>query len=258
MRQLLIPHSMLLLALLLSACTRDVGISTVVDDAEGLRPGDKVYLAAREVGTVTSVATSEQTPGVTIELGLYPEHAELVQSNAVAYVPLKSPPSVVLLNPAEAAPPVEPGAHLKGLSPLGAVVWQANDAAAAATALVDQFTRQMEDYFESDDWARTRANIDAEIAGLAEDSKHAADRVVEELQQLLEGISEAAPRRAETLDEDTAAIEREIDRLDAEGHHDLAASRRRLLKQVEAWTPPATASPDTSTAPETATEPRQS
>lgn len=246
---------MLLLALLLSACTRDVRISTVVDDAEGLRPGDKVYLADREVGSVKSIALAEQTPGVTIELGLYPEHAELVQANAVAYVPLKSPPSVVLLNPSEPAAPVAPGAHLKGLSPLGAVVWQANDAAAAASDLIDQFTRQMEDYFDSEDWARTRAQIDAEIAGLAEDSRDAAERIVEEFRQLLESISEDAPRRTETLDEDVAAIEREIDRLDEEGHKDLAASLRRLLEQIEALAPP---EPRTSIRPDPTTEPRKS
>jgi ABC-type transporter Mla subunit MlaD len=223
--------------LLLAACTRDVAVSTVLEDPGGLRRGDKVYLAAREVGSVESIGVAEQTPGFTVELALYPEHAELVQSNAVAHVPLKSPPSVVLINPTETAEPVAPGGHLRGLSPLGAAVWQAHDAAAAASDFIDLFAQELDGYFESEDWARTRAQIDAEIAQLAADSREAAHRVAEELRLLLESIREDARDGANALGEEVAAIEERIARLEVEGHEALVASLRRLLDQIEAMAP---------------------
>ena len=122
MCQLFVRNLLATSLLLLTACTYDVPVSTVLEDTGGLRPGDKVYLATREVGTVESIGAAARTPGSTVELALYPEHAELVQSNAVAYVPLKSPPSVVLINPTETAAPVAPGGRLRGLSPLEAAV----------------------------------------------------------------------------------------------------------------------------------------
>lgn len=234
MCQLFVRNLLVPVLLLLSACTREVAVSTVLDDTGGLRPGDKVYLAAREVGSVESIGVTELTPGFTVELALYPEHAELVQSNAVAYVPLKSPPSVVLINPTETAAPVAPGAHLKGLSPLGAVVWQAHDAAVAASDFIDQFAREVDGYFESEDWSRTRAQIDAEIAELAADSRDAAYRVVEELRLLFESIRDDASEGAVALKKDVAAIEEHIARLEAEGHNELAASLRRLLDRIKA------------------------
>lgn len=238
MRRQLVCNLLVTAMLLLSGCSRDVAVSTVLEDTGGLRPGDKVYLAAREVGSVESVQVTEQTPGLTVELALYPEHAELVQSNAVAYVPLKSPPSVVLINPAEPAPPVAPGGRLKGLSPLEAVVWQAHDAAVSASEAIDQFAREIDRYFESEDWARTRAQIDAELEALAADSRDAADRVVEELRALIDSITEGPAKSRDERDADVAAIERHIASLEADGHKELAASLRRLLDRIEAMAPP--------------------
>jgi hypothetical protein len=220
--------------LLLSACAREVPVSTVFTDAGGLRPGDKVYLAAREVGSVQRIAATEEIPGYTVEIALYPNHAELVQANAVAYVPLKSPPTVVLVNPTEPAAPVAPGARLRGLTPLEAAVWQAHDAALAASAFIDQLARDIDRYFDSDDWARTRAEIDAEIAKLAADSRTAAERVVEELRLLFESIRDGAPAAGDTLEAEVAAIEAHIARLEAQGHEELVASLRRLLDRLEA------------------------
>jgi len=237
MCQLFVRNLLATSLVLLSACTQDVAVSTVLEDTGGLRPGDKVYLAAREVGSVERIGVAEQTTGFTVELALYPEHAELVQSNAVAHVPLKSPPSVVLINPTEPAARVAPGGRLRGLSPLEAAVWQAHDAAVAASDFIDQFAREIDRYFEGDDWARTRAQIDAELAELAADSREAADRVVEELRLLLESIREDARAGAHALEAEVAAIEQHIARLEAEGHEELVTSLRRLLDQIEAMAP---------------------
>jgi hypothetical protein len=236
--------SFLLIALLaLSACSRDLAISTVLEESGGLRAGDKVYLEAREVGSVASVAQSEGAPGVVVSIGLYPEHAELVQSNAVAYVPLQSPPSVTLVNPLVPAAPVAAGAHLKGLSPLQAALWQVGETATAASAFLDGFARDVDRYFESERWAETQVQIDSAIAELAEESTEAAERIVGELEALFEATREEAAAGAQALEDETAAVEAEIRRLQAEGHAELAASLRRLLAQLEALAPP----PETTT-----------
>lgn len=245
MRQLFVPHLLVAWAVLLSACTRDVSVSTVLEDTGGLRPGDRVYLASREVGSVDTIQMTGPAPGFTVEFGLYPEHAELIQANAVAYVPLESPPKLVLLNPTEKAAPVAPGGRLKGLSPLEAVIWQATDAAAAASDFMEQFAREVESYFESEDWAEARAQIDAEIAELADDSRATAERIVLELQRLIESIKEDAADGARALKEDTSAIEGDIARLEAEGHEQLAAALRRLFGQLEAMDPRRMQAPET-------------
>jgi len=63
MRKAFVYQLLLVWLLLLSACSRDVMVSTVLQDTGGLRPGDKVYLASREVGSVERIRVTEQTPG---------------------------------------------------------------------------------------------------------------------------------------------------------------------------------------------------
>ena len=99
------------------------------------------------------------------------------------------------------------------------------------------FALELDGYFESEDWARTRDQIDAEIAQLAADSREAAHRVAEELRLLLESIREDARDGAHALEEEVAAIEQRIARLEVEGHEALVTSLRRLLDQIEAMAP---------------------
>ena len=184
----LIRHLILVCLILLSACARDLTVSTVLDDTGGLRPGDKVYLASAEVGAVDRIEVTEMGPGFTVDFHLYPEHAGLVQSNAVAHVPLKSPPTLVLLNPTDPAPAVAPGGRLKGLSPLGVAIWQANEAAAAASDVMEEFAQEIDDYLESEEYSRTRDEIDAEVSRLVAESKAAAERIAEEFRLLAESL----------------------------------------------------------------------
>jgi len=237
--------------LLLSACSRDIAVSTVLDDTGGLRPGDKVYLASREVGSVDSVEATKQAPGFTVEFSLYPEHAELIQTNALAYVPLKSPPMLVLLNPTEPAAPVAAGTRLKGLSPFGAAIWQASDAAAAVSDFMEQFAQEVDSYFRSEDWARTRAQIDQEIAELTADSKAAAERIMEEFQRLIELLSQQTAGGAHAARQQVTAIEADIDRLEAQGHGEFATSLRRLLEQIKAMAPSEKSQPAGNETPDT-------
>jgi hypothetical protein len=237
MRKAFVYQLLLVWLLLLSACSRDVMVSTVLQDTGGLRPGDKVYLASREVGSVERIRVTEQTPGFTVEFALYPEHAELVQANAVAYLPLKSPPMLMLLNSYERMAPVAPGGRLKGLSPLEAAIWQANDAAVAASDFLEQLGQQVDGYFQSEDWAKTRAQIDAGISKLAADSEATAERIAEDLRLLIESLAENAATGTQALEESATEIEAEIARLEAEGREELANSLRRLLRQIEALEP---------------------
>jgi ABC-type transporter Mla subunit MlaD len=213
-------------------------VSTVLDDSGGLRPGDRVYLDSREVGSVTGVTAAAKTPGFTIEFGLYPEHAELVQANAIAYIPLKSPPMVVLENPVEEADPVAPNGRLRGLSPMEAAVWQANEAADSASEFMAAFARKIDRYFESEDWQETRAEIDAGMEELATESRTAADRIADAFRELVDTLNEAAARGSATLEDEVAGIEHDIAKLKADGHEELAASLQRLLDRIESMAPP--------------------
>ena len=227
-----IPCAVLLL--LLSGCSRDIGVSTVLEDTAGLRVGDKVFLDAREVGRVDRIEPAGQTPGFVVEFGLYEEHAELVQENAVTYVPLESPPRLVLVNPAEPALAVTAGGRLKGLSPLDLVIWQIQDAAGHASSLMEELALSIDSYLESEEWRETRADIDREISSIADRSRTAAERVAGELQALVESLAKTAENRAGELGEELSRIESEIDRLEAEGYEELAAALHRMHKQVEA------------------------
>jgi len=232
-RQTFLSCLLLLTPLLLPGCSRDVMVSTVLEDSAGLRPGDKVYLESGEVGFVDSIEVTEQTPGFTIDIGLYPQHAELIQEDAVAYVPPEGPPMLRLLNPSEPAAPVAPGDRLKGLTPLELAIWQVSDAAGRASSLVEALALRIDHYFDSEDWEQTRAEIDDEISGLATSSRTTAERVAEELQALVESLTEQAADSASELSEEVARIEAEIARLQAEGHEELADSLRRLLDSIE-------------------------
>ena len=238
MRGSLFGCMVLAVLLLLSGCSRGVAVSTVLEDSAGLRAGDKVYLDAREVGAVGSIEANGQTPGFTVEIDLDPAHAELVQRNAIAYVPPESPPMLVLLNPSELAPPVTPGDRIKGLTPLELAIWQVSDVAGQASSLMEALALRIDSYFESEDWAQTRAEIDEEISGLAADSRASAERVAEELQGLIESISETATDSASRLGEEVADIEEEIARLEREGYAELAESLRRLLDRIETMAQP--------------------
>jgi ABC-type transporter Mla subunit MlaD len=224
--------------LLLAGCSRDVPVSTVLEETGGLRAGDKVYLDGREVGSIDSIETAGQTPGVAIDISLYPEHAVLVQEDAVAYVPLESPPMLRLVNPAKTAPPVAPGGRLKGLSALELTIWQVSDAAGQASSLMEALALRIDDYFESEEWRQARAQLDTEMSELAASSKATAERVAEELAQLIESLTEAAADRADEVGEEITRIKKEIRRLEAEGHEELAESLRRLLERVEEMAQP--------------------
>jgi ABC-type transporter Mla subunit MlaD len=228
-----IRHLPLILLCLLSACSRDVTVSTVLAETGGIRPGDVVYLESLAVGVVDSIQVAEQTPGFTVGISLSPEHAELIRKNAVAYVPLTSPPRLKLLNPTEVAPAVLPGDRLKGLSPLEVAVWQAGDAATAAGELAESFARQIDAYFESEEWERARAQFELQIEALAAESHGAAERSFEALEELMASIAGAAAESADRLNEDVSAIEESIAELEAHGQEKLAASLRRLLEQIE-------------------------
>ena len=114
-----------------------------------------------------------------------------------------------------------PGGRLKGLSPLEAAIWQAGDAATAASDFLELLRQKVDGYIQSEDWALTGAQIDAEISELATNSEATAERIVEEVRLLIESLTEDA----------AAEIEAEIARLEAEGREELATSLRRLLKQ---------------------------
>ena len=231
-------HSVLLTTvLLLSACSRDVVVSTDLPDSGDLRPGDGVFLAERRLGTVRAIKATDQPPRAAVEIGLAPEHAALVQSNAVAYLALEGPPSLVLMNPTAAANPVAPGDRLRGLTPLEATIWRAGTAAEAVSGIVDQVSSKIVDYLQSDEWAQTQAEIDAEIARLASDSRQAAQSVVDELQALFDTINDRAADGAQKLADELTAIEAEINRLEAEGHDRLADALRRLRERIEALGP---------------------
>ncbi len=234
MRRRFLDGLILVALLLLSGCSRDVTLSTVLEAPEGLRPGDGVYLETREVGSVDEVEVAEQVPGYVIEFSLEPALAPLVQNNAVAYVPVEGPPMLVILNPSETAEPVASGGRLKGLTPLELAIWQVSDAVGRASSLMDVMTDRIESYFESEDWHQTRADIDEEIAGLAASSRSTAERVVTELEGLIESATETAADTSNELGGDIARIEKEIDRLAAEGHSELADSLRRLLERIDA------------------------
>ena len=230
----------LTLLLLLTGCSRSVSVSTVLEETGGLRAGDKVYLEAREVGVIDGIEAAGQTPGFALAISLYPEHAELVQEDAVAYVPPEGPPMLVLVNPAETAPSVAAGGRLKGLSPLELTIWQVSDAAAQASSLMEALALRIDDYFESEEWQQARVQLDKEMSELAASSRATAERVVEELEQLIKSLTETAADRAEEVSEEMVRIEEEIRRLEAEGHEELAASLRRLLERLEQMAEPET------------------
>ena len=238
MRSSLFGCLVLAVLLLLSGCSRGIAVSTVLEDSAGLRPGDRVYLDARDVGAVESIEATGRTPGHTVGITLDPAHAELVQRNAVAYVPPESPPMLVLLNPSEMAPPVVAGDRIKGLTPLELAIWQVSDVAGRASSLMEALALRIDSYFESEDWAQTRSEIDEEISGLTADSRATAERVAEELQGLIESMAETATDSASRLGEEVADIEAEIARLETEGHEKLAESLRRLLARIETMAQP--------------------
>ena len=78
---------------------------------------------------------------------------------------------------------------------------------------------------------------EAEIAELAEESRAATDRIVDELESLFRSIQEEAGEAARTMEDEIAAIEEHIAELEAEGHEDLAAALRRLLERIEGMAP---------------------
>lgn len=223
--------------LLLSACSRDVVISTELPVGANLRPGDTVVLDERELGTVSAIEVTPESNGMTVEISLHPEYAELVQSNAVAFASLEGPPALVLANPSETAAAVASGTRLRGLSAFEAAIWSAGNAAEVFSGIIDQFGQSIINYLESDEWAQTQSEIDAEIAKLAADSQRAAESVAEELKDLFDSINDRAAENAQLLADELTTIKEEIERLEAEGHEQLVAALRRLLEQIEALTP---------------------
>ena len=232
-RRILLRCLALVPLLLLSACSRDITVTTVLEDPDGLLPGDKVYLDSREVGSIDGIEIAELTPGFMIEIGLNPAPAVLVQKNAVAYVPPEGPPRLVIVNPTETAEPVGSGDRLKGLTPLELAFWQVSDVAGWVSSLMETLAVRIDSYFASEDWQQTRAEIDEEIADLAESSSATAERVAEELQALVESMTETAAGSASELNADIARIEADIVRLEIQGHEELASLLHRLLEQIE-------------------------
>ncbi|MEM1436847.1 MAG: MlaD family protein [Pseudomonadota bacterium] len=243
MNQSIIRSLLLAILLLQTACSRDLSVSTVLPASSSLRPGDKVYLADQEVGTVRAIEVSEATSGIAVTIDIEAEQAQRVQSNAVAYTALEGQPALVLSNPSEPADPVAPGGRLRGLSPLEAALWRGGDAAQIVAGIVDQFGRKVADYLKGEEWTQAQAEVEAEIAGLADDSRQAAETVLDTVGALFDTVGDRAAEGANLLADELASIRTEIERLEVEGHEQLATALRRLLERLEKIAQPEAQSP---------------
>lgn len=230
------PLAIVALFVLLTACGREITLSAVFDTPAGLDAGSAVYLGDAQVGEVArlTVAGGETRA----EVSLDPDLTGALRSGSAALLARRDGRTVIeLYNYRPGNEPLKDGGELVGLnSSLEFAAWQAGEALDTGRQTMDEMSRSVTEYFESDAWQRQKENMNRQMEALSEELGRAYDRTDRAYRDFLadlENESEGARERArESYAELARRLREQITRLREEGNESIVAPLQRLLEDL--------------------------
>lgn len=231
-----VPLAVIALVVLLTACGREMTLSVVFDTPAGLDAGSAVYLGDAQVGEVSrlTVAGGETRA----EVSLDPDRIGTLRSGSAALLARRDGRTVIeLYNYRPGTEPLKDGGELVGLNnSLEFAAWQAGEALDTGRQTMDEMSRSVTEYFESDAWQRQKENMNRQMEGLSEELGRAyerTDRAYQDFMTDLENESEGARERArESYAELARRLREQIARLREEGNERIVEPLQRLLEDL--------------------------
>lgn len=223
-------------ALLLTACSEQMGVSVTFEDAVPLEAGTPVYFNNIEVGEVTdSTITGEL---MKVELSLDPELVAGLNSGSAALLAEQDGQRAIMLyNYRPGKEPIHADGELIGLNDsLELAAWRTGEALDTGKESVDEMTRSVTAYFESEEWQRKKEQMNQRMEDLKSElgeTYERTNRAYQEFMSDLESQSEAARERAEkSYAELSEKLREDIARLKAEGNEKLVEPLLKLLEDL--------------------------
>ena len=225
-----------LLAVLLSACSRDISVSVTFEGAGPLKTGAPVYFNDVQIGEVAdSTITGDLMKA---DLSLDPELAAGLKSGSAALLGARDgQPVVTLYNYRPGREPLQSGGELIGLNdPLELAAWRTGEALDTGSQSMEEVTRSMTEYFESEEWQQRKEEMNRRMEALQSElgrTYEETNRAYNEFLEDLESQSEAARERAqESYSRLTERLRQDIARLKEQGNEELVEPLMRLLEDL--------------------------
>lgn len=228
--------SVLILAGVLVACGRGMSVSVTFEDAGVMAPGMPVFLSGVQVGEVDRSTLSGDLTEV--ELSLEPDLVAGLSTGSAALLSTHDGESAILLyNYRPGDEKLQDGGELIGLhNAFEAAAWRTGEVLDTGKRSVDEMTRSMTEYFQSEEWQKQKEDMNRQMEQLKDDLGQTYEETNESYRKFLENLesdSEAARERAEELYSRLAEQLREdIARLKEQGDENLVEPLLQLLDQL--------------------------
>lgn len=226
----------LVLAMVLSGCSRGMSVSTSFDNNADLETGTPVYLGDVEIGEVASLTTAGTLTEA--ELSLDPDLATGLSNGSAALLTTRDGRTVIqLYNYRPGNEPLREGDSLVGLNnALEYAAWQAGEALDTGKQSMDDMAASVSEYFQSEEWRQRKERMNQRLQGLKEDLGQAyedTDKAYRQFLEDLESDSAAARERArQSYAELAQKLREQMARLKEQGNENLVAPLQKLLEDL--------------------------
>lgn len=224
------------LAILLIACARDMSLSATFAAPTGLAAGSPVYLGDARVGEVARLTTAggATRAEITVDPGL----TGALRHGSAALITNRGGRTVLeLYNYRPADKPLENGDTLVALNnTLELAGWQAGEALDTGRRSVEELSRSINDYFESDQWRQQKDLMNRQMEGLEEELGRSYEETRQAYQEFIKDLENESDAARERARESYRALARQlrdrIARLREEGNERFVAPLQRLLEDL--------------------------
>lgn len=224
------------LGAVLAGCGQDMTVSVTFEQAGGIESGTPVYWSDVEIGEVSGSTTTGDL--VKVELSLDPELAAGLNSGSAALLDThEGGPAIRLYNYRSGSEPLQGDGELIGLNDsFELAAWRTGEALEAGKQTMDEMTRSVTEYFESEEWRRQKDRMNQSMENMKEElgrTYEETNKAYREFLEDLESESAAARKRAEeSYAELVERLREDIARLKEQGNEKIVEPLLRLLEDL--------------------------
>lgn len=236
MKSLLKTAGVVLLAVMLAACARDMNLTATFAAPAGLDAGATVYLDAEKAGEVSRLTVAGDMTKA--ELSVDPGLAGALRTGTAALLATRDGRTVIeLYNYRSGARALQDGDELVGLNnPLEFAAWQAGEALDSGGRSMETMSRSIADYFESDEWRQQRQRMNRQMEDLKEGLGRAYEDTNDAYRAFMDDLERESGAAQEHARQSYAALARKlrrhVERLEKQGHDNLVEPLRQLLEDL--------------------------
>lgn len=225
-----------LLGLVLVACSDQMSVSVTFEQAGPLEAGTPVYFNDVQIGEVAGATITGDL--MEAELALDPELAAGLKSGSAAMVGRHEGERAVLLyNYRPGKESLQEGGELIGLDDsLELAAWRTGEALDAGRQSVEEMSRSVTGYFESEEWRQRKEQMNQRMEELRQSLDQSYEQTNEAYQEFLKNLeseSQAAREKTrESYEKLTGQLREEMARLKKQGNEKLVEPLIKLLEDL--------------------------